>query len=506
MSATTILPLLAEVSPAKAAVAAFVGWLLWLDYKRASISPKVEAVGRTSIPIPILGSWIAAFHFLRDPVRLVTEAAKKTKNGMFLITTHQGEYVLVTDRAKVSEYLRAPDNVLSMQDGANDQQQIPFTMGYGIGHRTYHTAVVKGPVTRKINAKTPDMIDEATLAMDDIFGSPEEYTPFLLYNNMAMIVARIANRIYVGTKFCRNEAYLRVAIDYAEYVVISAELIKVFPDWFKSFIVRFMPCTTYRKRAETFLADFIQKRLDGHDVDENGEAPDDLLQWLIDAAPPIEKTMPQLSERIMALNVGSIHTTVMTFTGALYILAENPEKYVGMLREEVEANLQDGKITLETLGKLPKMDSFLREAGRSSNLGLMAIQRNARQKFTFSDGTVIPKGAKIGSPTLITHYDPEVYVNPEIFDPLRSYNEAREQGTVQKTLLTTGPNFNVFGAGRHPCPGRFLATHEMKLILSMLLLRYDFKFPDGVKAKPLYIGTMALPDTFVEVLFRKRRT
>lgn len=91
---------------------------------------------------------------------------------MIRIATHQGEYVLVADRAKILEYLRAPDSVLSMQDGANDQQQIPFTMGYGIGHRTYHVGVVKGPVTKNIGAKTPDMIDEVGLALDELFGYP----------------------------------------------------------------------------------------------------------------------------------------------------------------------------------------------------------------------------------------------------------------------------------------------------------------------------------------------
>ena len=78
------------------------------------------------------------------------------------------------------------------------------------------------------------------------------------------------------------------------------------------------------------------------------------------------------------------------------------------------------------------------------------MQRNARQQFTFSDGTVIPKGAKVGSPTILTHFDPEVYDDPDVFEPLRFYNEAREKGIAQKTLLTTSPSFNIFGAGRHP--------------------------------------------------------
>lgn len=44
---------------------------------------------------------------------------------------------------------------------------------------------------------------------------------------------------------------------------------------------------------------------------QTGEKPEDLIQWLVDNAPPVEKTIPNLIERIMALNVASIHTTTM---------------------------------------------------------------------------------------------------------------------------------------------------------------------------------------------------
>jgi hypothetical protein len=92
-------------------------------------------------------------------------------------------------------------------------------MGYGVGHRTYHTPVVKGVITKKIPAMTPDMVDEASLAFDDLIGKPEgsscqsngvrmktdcstEFTPIVLYEAIAMTVARVSNRVYVGTEFC----------------------------------------------------------------------------------------------------------------------------------------------------------------------------------------------------------------------------------------------------------------------------------------------------------------
>lgn len=79
---------------------------------------KVVSVGFA--PIPVLGSWIAAYRFMKSPVSLVEEGVKKTKNGLFRISTLQAEYILVTDRDKVSEFLKAPDTVLNAQDGAND--------------------------------------------------------------------------------------------------------------------------------------------------------------------------------------------------------------------------------------------------------------------------------------------------------------------------------------------------------------------------------------------------
>lgn len=66
----------------------------------------------------------------------------------------------------------------------------------------------------------------------------------------------------------------------------------------------------YRRKGLDFLRHFIQERLDGK-LDENGQKPHDLVQWLIDAAPPIERTVPQVAERVMALNVASIHTSTL---------------------------------------------------------------------------------------------------------------------------------------------------------------------------------------------------
>lgn len=57
----------------------------------------------------------------------------------------------------------------------------------------------------------------------------------------------------------------------------------------------------YRRKGLAFLQNSIQERLDGK-LDENGQKPHDLVQWLTYTALPIERTVPQAAEGVMALN------------------------------------------------------------------------------------------------------------------------------------------------------------------------------------------------------------
>lgn len=80
---------------------------------------------------------------------------------------------------------------------------------------------------------------------------------------------------------------------------------------------------------------------------------------------------------------------------------------------------------------------------------IVAMQRNARQEFRFSDGTILPAGAKVGTPSLILHRDPEVYENPDSFDGFR-FLEPKYQESKENTPVNTSRSFHVFGHGRHP--------------------------------------------------------
>lgn len=72
-------------------------------------------------------------------------------------------------------------------------------------------------------------------------------------------------------------------------------------------------------------------------------------------------------------------------------------------------------------------------------------------------------------------------------------------------FATTSENSLHFGHGKLACPGRFFASNEIKIVLSEMLLRFDFKFPEG-QGQPLNLSMdeNIYPEPSARVLARAR--
>ncbi len=90
--------------------------------------------------------------------------------------------------------------------------------------------------------------------------------------------------------------------------------------------------------------------------------------------------------------------------------------------------------------------------------------------------------------------------SPSAPDPL-GYRNREQYQFVSVTRENTS-----FGFGRHACPGRFFAGCEIKLVLALLLLRYDIRLRDGEAARPapnMFMMTKS-PSMTAEIMFRRR--
>jgi cytochrome P450 len=133
------------------------------------------------------------------------------------------------------------------------------------------------------------------------------------------------------------------------------------------------------------------------------------------------------------------------------------------------------------------------------------MQRKAIQKIVFKDGSTIPKGAATWL-SMESLTDPKVYPNPHEFNPYRFLQiGGKTDSTDTAKFVTVDPHYLGFGYGRHACPGRYLASNEIKILMCHLLIMYDWKFSgraEKPKVETRFIRNQK--DPRVRILCRKR--
>lgn len=97
------------------------------------------------------------------------------------------------------------------------------------------------------------------------------------------------------------------------------------------------------------------------------------------------------------------------------------------------------------------MDLCLRDSIRLQALGT-AFRRNISGRDVVVGDEVIPNGAFVAYHLADLHMDPEVYLDPEKWDPDR-YLPERAEDKRKKPHGYAG-----WGAGRHPCGGMRVST------------------------------------------------
>lgn len=82
-------------------------------------------------------------------------------------------------------------------------------------------------------------------------------------------------------------------------------------------------------------------------------------------------------------------------------------------------------------------------------------------------GKFIPKGTEVGISPWVVHYDPELFPQPERFQPERWLSPDADLVARRKRSIF------AFSAGSHTCLGKNISLMEITKLVASMLVRYD---------------------------------
>jgi cytochrome P450 len=163
-------------------------------------------------------------------------------------------------------------------------------------------------------------------------------------------------------------------------------------------------------------------------------------------------------------------TLTSSLTSFVAALAANPE-WQQKLRDEVTGlglGIQDAT-TFDNLEAMPLSEMAFKEAMRLKP-PVPSIPRRATRDFSFK-GYAIPAGTLVGINPVFTHHMPEIWPDPEKFDPMRFTDEAQRS----RHRFAWVP----FGGGAHMCIGLHFAYMQAKCFTRHFLQNLSVSLEPG---------------------------
>lgn len=180
----------------------------------------------------------------------------------------------------------------------------------------------------------------------------------------------------------------------------------------------------------------------------------------------------QIRDEMKTFMLAGHETSAAMMTWALFELLQDDELCASVRNES--ANVFGTKTNTRKMTEIPEnlsdlfiSEACLRESLRRYNVVPIVARRIVKDLYVEDNGRryFLPKGSPLQVNLQAIHLDPELWPDPLKFDPSR--------------FLQSDPpppfSFVPFIAGPRNCLGQHLALLESKMVISMLLHRYQFK-------------------------------
>ena len=272
--------------------------------------------------------------------------------------------------------------------------------------------------------------------------------------------------------------------------VIQAHLDKILPSLFRRLWAPFghwgwLENRRLAKHLDALhraVADFIAQARSRMEANPRlREKPANLIEAMIAArdTPGSGLNDGDVAGNVLTMLLAGEDTTANTLAWMIYLLHRHPEALQRARHEAVTKDLHK----YEDMIALPFVDACINETMRLKPVAPIIVLEPVRDavvgRIEVPAGTIVMCLMRVG-PTDERHF-PE----PQTFDPARWLSGASATSAKRVAM--------PFGAGPRLCPGRYLALLEMKMVMAMLLSRFEIESvttPDGGEAKERLAFTM----------------
>ncbi len=174
----------------------------------------------------------------------------------------------------------------------------------------------------------------------------------------------------------------------------------------------------------------------------------------------------EIVDHMAFLMMAAHDTTTSTLSTLVYALAKHPQ-WQEKVRSEARA-LNKPYLDFDDLAQATVTELCIKESLRMYP-PLPTMPRMTTREVEFK-GYRIPARTIVSVSPVHTHYMPELWTDPDTFDPLR-FAPPREEHKRHPFA------FVPFGGGAHMCIGQHFAELQIKAIVHQLVLRYRWSVP-----------------------------
>lgn len=268
------------------------------------------------------------------------------------------------------------------------------------------------------------------------------------------LVQEVAGHALLGEEFMA-----RIGEDFWQQYVILGKAIDPLlpPNWP---LPKFIRRNRARKKLWNILKPIIEERR------ANPGDYDDFLQEFVtqpqaDGTPADDEAIIGLT---MALMFAGHETTAGQAAWTIIQLLQHP-RYLARVQDELKARFPYGqRVDARTMSALKHLKWAVDETTRTRPSADIMI-RVADEDVDFGEFTV-PKGWVVFVAAEVAQFLPELFKEPDSYDPLRFGPDRKEHKQCPHAIIG-------FGGGLHKCTGMNFALNEMLTIAALLFQQFD---------------------------------